>query len=354
MTTYDPIGGGSFESGRPAEHRPASIYPQAPVPKAQYFTPGARTLTELVAALEAAPAVADLRTSGACERGGFFGAYWHQQGPHRYWLEDSSHLTLLFFLGNTRVTFEHSVAPSHAGPFVEIVPPDAQASWGCGGPMTYLHVCLPALSATPSRSEPRAIDDVILRRLGITLGELLRRTGGLDRTESAAWATILAAHVSRLEGDTHCNGVPEPAKRSVSSAETARIARYVDDHLQATITVSELAQLTAMSRAKFSQAFKLTTGLSPYQFVVNRRTLMARQLLASSTLSLSAIAQRVGFSSQSHMTSTFHRLTGVTPREYRRSQLAGAGHASRKLRSNGALDTSQSATIRPSPIPKNA
>lgn len=327
MAIEDSIGTAPATNDVFVNGTPPSSSDEAPFLAARHFALAAGTVSELVTALEDAPHVADLHISGARERGGFFGACWHQRGPHHYRIYDAAHLTLVFFFDAALITFDRPALRRHEGPFLEIVPPQTEISWRCSGPMNYVHVSLRALSA-PFRSAPCASDDVVLRRLGATLGEVLRCRDELGRAESVAWSTLISSRVWRLEGTRRPRGRgnegSEAPLRSMSLAETARVARYVDEHLHERLTVSKLARMTAMSRTKFSQVFKLETGMSPYKFVMSRRVLRTRQLLASSTLSLSAIAQRVGFSSQSHMTSAFRRLIGLTPHEYRRSELAGA------------------------------
>ena len=103
----------------------------------------------------------------------------------------------------------------------------------------------------------------------------------------------------------------------LSAARIQRIADHVDAHVHETLTVEHLAELAGMSRSKFAAMFKRSTGMSPHQFVVARRIERTRELLRAPELRLSEIADVVGFSSQSHMTSTFRRHTGLTPLEYR-------------------------------------
>jgi transcriptional regulator GlxA family with amidase domain len=54
---------------------------------------------------------------------------------------------------------------------------------------------------------------------------------------------------------------------------------------------------------------------------------MARRLLEESNLRLDAIARRCGFGSEDRMRRTFHRVFGVSPREYQGSKGAGSAGA---------------------------
>ena len=96
-----------------------------------------------------------------------------------------------------------------------------------------------------------------------------------------------------------------------------RILKYVGDYIEESLatdlSVSELAEVAEMPQDAFSRAFKSSTGLAPYQYVLERRVRRAETLLRTSQSSLASIAYEVGFSSQSHMTTTFRRLSGMTP-----------------------------------------
>jgi AraC family transcriptional regulator len=60
--------------------------------------------------------------------------------------------------------------------------------------------------------------------------------------------------------------------------------------------------------------------LAPYQYVIGRRVERAQELLREEDdLGLGEVAFRAGFSDQSHFSSHFKRIVGVTPRQFRMS-----------------------------------
>ncbi|WP_375473681.1 helix-turn-helix domain-containing protein [uncultured Nostoc sp.] len=67
----------------------------------------------------------------------------------------------------------------------------------------------------------------------------------------------------------------------------------------------------------FARAFKVTTGLLPYQYVLRCRRELAQKLLHNQRRSLAQIAVEAGFGNQSHMTSVFQRMLHTTPKRYR-------------------------------------
>jgi len=73
-----------------------------------------------------------------------------------------------------------------------------------------------------------------------------------------------------------------------------------------------------MSYFHFSRAFKQSMGMTPTNYIAERRIERAKKLMQETNLPISEIALRSGFSSQSHFTTSFRRLAGVTPRCFRK------------------------------------
>jgi AraC-like DNA-binding protein len=67
----------------------------------------------------------------------------------------------------------------------------------------------------------------------------------------------------------------------------------------------------------FAAQFRLATGMSPHQFVLNRRIERAKTMLIGTAEELVSIALSVGFQSQAHFTTVFKRFVGETPHRWR-------------------------------------
>ena len=85
------------------------------------------------------------------------------------------------------------------------------------------------------------------------------------------------------------------------------------------ISLPAVAEAVGMSYFHFSRAFKQSMGVSPNNYLVERRVERAKKLLAETDTPVVETALRVGFASQSHFTTTFRRLVGTTPKAYRES-----------------------------------
>jgi AraC family transcriptional regulator len=101
-----------------------------------------------------------------------------------------------------------------------------------------------------------------------------------------------------------------------------RILRRIRDRIEAELdtelSLASLANESGYSRAHFLRMFRAATGLTPHQYVLERRLSTAQQLLRRSKMLLADIALKCGFSSQTHMNDVFRKRLGVTPLEYRR------------------------------------
>lgn len=107
--------------------------------------------------------------------------------------------------------------------------------------------------------------------------------------------------------------------------EWQELLSMIDDRLDQSITVAELADTLGLSPSQCSRAFKATVGYPPQEYIRERKLSRARELLQSTANSLAEVALASGFCSQAHMTATFTRMLGVTPARYRRDAEAAAG-----------------------------
>jgi AraC family transcriptional regulator len=64
--------------------------------------------------------------------------------------------------------------------------------------------------------------------------------------------------------------------------------------------------------------FKKTIGVAPYRYILARRVEHAKGMLRATSATLVEVGLSAGFCSQSHFTSTFRRMVGATPAEFKR------------------------------------
>ena len=81
-------------------------------------------------------------------------------------------------------------------------------------------------------------------------------------------------------------------------------------------TVAELAQAAALSRSAFFDRFTRTVGVAPMEYLLSWRTEIAKDLLRRERLSVSEVAERVGYGSTSTFSVAFSRHVGQSPSRY--------------------------------------
>lgn len=103
--------------------------------------------------------------------------------------------------------------------------------------------------------------------------------------------------------------------RQLIRPETIR--RYIMENLHRKVTVNDLAGVACLSVSRFHEMFREVTGITPHQFLLQTRLDQATQLLMSTSLSVSEVSYRTGFSSQSALTNALRKHKGTTPTRLR-------------------------------------
>jgi AraC-like DNA-binding protein len=85
------------------------------------------------------------------------------------------------------------------------------------------------------------------------------------------------------------------------------------------LSVAQLAQEAHLSPAHFSRRFREAFGESPHQYLLTRRLERAARLLRITDWTVAEICMSVGLSSVGSFTTTFRRVYGLTPLQYRRA-----------------------------------
>lgn len=86
-------------------------------------------------------------------------------------------------------------------------------------------------------------------------------------------------------------------------------------------TVEEMAALVGLGTTAFSEKVKSYTGFSPLNYLINIRISEALKLLKRQDVNVTDIALEVGFYSSQHFATTFKKLTGYTPSEFRKKNI---------------------------------
>lgn len=159
------------------------------------------------------------------------------------------------------------------------------------------------------------IVDPFLFALLSEMQHLQEEDGGLDASYCEAMSLAAVRHLQ------HRHFASAGAAHSRASAlprwQLRRVADYVESNLDRAIRIADLASLCGYSAGHFHRAFRRTCGMTPLEFVNQRRVQRAIRILhAEPRLTVVQLAERVGYTSPHYFARLFRRLVGVGPARY--------------------------------------
>jgi transcriptional regulator GlxA family with amidase domain len=102
-----------------------------------------------------------------------------------------------------------------------------------------------------------------------------------------------------------------------------KLLTWAREHLDAPLTVEDLAEQAGMSSRHFARAFIAETGTTPSKAIERLRIEVARQRVQSSSEAIERVAQATGFRDPERMRRAFIRAFGQPPQSLRRAARAG-------------------------------
>lgn len=108
-------------------------------------------------------------------------------------------------------------------------------------------------------------------------------------------------------------------KENYECVETA--INVMKENLHGTITVPAIAETAKISLPHFYKLFKTKTGYSPINYFNRLKIMRACQYLKITTMKINEIADKLGFRDQYYFSRIFKNVMGVSPRQYRKSQI---------------------------------
>ena len=208
-----------------------------------------------------------------------------------------------------------------------IVPAGMPSRWRAGRPQEALHLYLSPQFVQQTAElchlnhgritiEPQiGIKDEHLSSLAMSLFSELKEENAAGELYADSVAFVIALQLVRRYASL--NGI---SKGGMAPQKLRRAIEYIGTHLdqEQGLALPMVAEEVGMSYYHFSRAFKQSMGLSPINYVTRRRMERAQRLLIEIEMPIAEIALKAGFSSQSHFTTSFRRLAGLTPGSFRK------------------------------------
>jgi AraC family transcriptional regulator len=163
-----------------------------------------------------------------------------------------------------------------------------------------------------------AIRDPVISGMAAAWRRELAEQGASGRLYTESLATALIIHLHHAHAETAAKFRADSG--GLGARRLRRVLDYIEAHYAEDIRLNILAGVAGLSTHYFSGAFRASTGLPPYRYLIDRRLEIAKELLLTTNLSVYDIAFDVGFKNHSHFTVNFRRMFDMTPSRFRQEQ----------------------------------
>ncbi len=244
--------------------------------------------------------------------------------PTDWCFEEDHHVVVVHRGGRLRsmeVEFERGPSGPHTPRVgdVWVIPAEHRyAALAHGRVVQFCELSIPTVALAdrdlPARTQHR---DPLVHRLIERMSSVADRSDVTARLLIESLAESVRLHLVDQFGGSAARS---PRRRTFDRLTRARLMEYLEYSLDSEISLADLAELADMTVAEFSSTFTADFGSTPYQFVLDRRIRRAKQLLATTAMSITDIGMAVGFSTPSHFATTFKNRVGMSPSSYRRNE----------------------------------
>ncbi len=229
------------------------------------------------------------------------------------------HAFSLYLKGGTG-TRRLDAGPETGRPGTVCILPEGQGSdWEITTPFRFVHLYIPDAPLRAAFADIHDRDSRLLDLSPATFAERPLLAAPLTALAQAACAEdVLMAEAAVADLVAHLGLRPVPLSGGLSPRVLRRIDDWIDSHLDANISLADLAAVADLSPFHLHRMFRASRGMAPQAWILRKRIGRARAMLRTAC-PLIEIAVATGFSSQSHFTRAFRAQTGMTPTGYRRA-----------------------------------
>ena len=152
------------------------------------------------------------------------------------------------------------------------------------------------------------------------LTALIQEVSGKPDSYQAASNSILTLLFILLIRQSHFQLEPSaPALQpdQPSDHKISWIRQYIDDNFTKTVNLDLLASKIGLTKYSIIRSFNRAYGISPINYLLERRFAEARFLLRTTDNTVRQIAESLGFGSANYFSQCFQKKEGITPTQYR-------------------------------------
>ena len=246
-----------------------------------------------------------------------YGGDWHSV-PHTH-----NHMELFYIVGgNGQFLIQDQLYPVNANNLVIINPNVTHTEVSLNAqPLEYIVLGIDGIELATSENSNGQFN-ILDHFESVEISGCLRNILREMEQKNTGYEDICQAYMEiliiRLMRNTALS-VPTVPQVVSGNRQCAAVKRYIDLHFKESLTLDQLADEVHMNKFYLSHAFKREYGVSPINYMTHKRIEESKYLLAETDLSMSQIAQLLGFSSLSNFSQVFRRTQAVSPMEYRQN-----------------------------------
>ncbi len=112
----------------------------------------------------------------------------------------------------------------------------------------------------------------------------------------------------------------DPIAPSAARQYGEKACWYLEGRYDRDVSIQETADFVGLSRSQLYRVMKAECGCAPKEMLLQIRMRHARQLLATTSLTLDEIARRIGLQTGAQLGAAFKAMHGLSPGRYRRQK----------------------------------
>jgi len=189
-------------------------------------------------------------------------------------------------------------------------PPGATTPW------RFLYICFTGAAAdTLVREMLSRLGPVLhLSRTSTAISRLMELRDGEPRRDvtPAAGAALVMDLLLELLSEAQ-----RPDETTAAHLLVHRARQHIESNLRRNLQVADVATSLEVSREHLTRVFREMTGVSPYQYLLRRKMILAARLLKQPGATVGEVASELGYADPAHFSRAFKRSIAMSPRRFR-------------------------------------